>query len=66
MNQISLLSTPYQLINPGEWKVKKKAASVEFTQTLNDKAYSYEYKKTVELVKGKPEMVLSHTLKKYR
>jgi len=55
--------TPYKLINGGEWKVKTKKSEVEFTQTLNDKSYSYEYKKTVELINGKPEMVLSHSLK---
>ncbi|MEP7372714.1 MAG: hypothetical protein ABI675_04945 [Chitinophagaceae bacterium] len=54
---------PYQIVNPGEWKIKKKPTRVEFRQTLNDKDYSYRYQKTVELIKGKPEMVLSHSLK---
>ncbi|MEP6596789.1 MAG: hypothetical protein ABJA71_12630 [Ginsengibacter sp.] len=57
------IATPYQLINPGIWKVKKKATSAEFIHTLNDKAYSYEYSKKVQLLKGKPAMVLSHILK---
>ena len=55
--------TPYKLINSGSWKVKKKPDEVEFIHTLEDKQYAYEYKKTVQLIKGKPEMVLSHTLK---
>jgi hypothetical protein len=55
--------TPYQLINPGTWKVKKKSDQVEFIHELNDKEYAYEYKKTIQLIKGKPEMVLSHSLK---
>ncbi len=55
--------TPYELVNPGIWKVKRKPDQVEFIQKLNDKEYAYEYKKTVQLIKGKPEMVLSHTLK---
>ena len=44
-------------------KLRLNQASVEFQHTLNDTAYSYVYKKTIELIKGKPEMVLSHTFK---
>ena len=55
--------TPYKLINTGSWRVKKKPDEVEFIHNLEDKQYAYEYKKTIQLVKGKPEMVLSHTLK---
>jgi hypothetical protein len=55
--------TPYQIINPGIWKIKKKIDQVEFNHTLNNKEYAYEYKKIVQLIKGKPEMVLSHSLK---
>jgi hypothetical protein len=55
--------TPYKLINSGSWKVKTKSDEVEFIHKLEDKQYAYEYKKTVQLVKGKPEMILSHTLK---
>ena len=55
--------TPYQISNPGVWSVQKEADAVEFVHTLNDKDYAYEYRKTVQLIKGKPEMVLSHTLK---
>jgi hypothetical protein len=53
---------PYKLTNPGLWKIKKRKARVEFIHTLTDNNYSYKYRKTVELVKGKPEMVLSHAL----
>lgn len=55
--------TPYKIANGGTWKVKKKPDEVTFTHKLTDKAYAYEYKKTVQLIKNKPEMVLSHTLK---
>lgn len=55
--------TPYQIVNSGFWKVKKKSDKVEFVQKLTDKEYAYDYKKTVQLIKGKPEMVLTHTLK---
>ena len=55
-------ANPYQIVNPGVWKVKKKPTRVEFIQKLTDKDYSYAYKKAVELLKGKAEMVLSHSL----
>lgn len=55
--------TPYKLVNPGAWQTKKKTDNIEFTHKLKDKKYAYEYKKKVELIKGKPEMVLSHSLK---
>jgi hypothetical protein len=53
----------YPILNPGKWKVKTTAASIEFTHTLQDSLYSYEYKKTETLVKGKPVLVLTHSLK---
>lgn len=58
--------SPYELYavsNPGKWKVKKQSDKVQFTHTLKDDRYSYVYEKTVKLIKGKPEMVLMHTLK---
>ena len=55
--------TPYKIINPGTWKVKKKPGEIEFIHKLDDQQFSYDYKKTVQLLKGKPEMVLSHELK---
>lgn len=54
---------PYKIVNAGTWKIKTKSNKVEFTQTLDDTSYSYVYKKTVALVKGKPGMAISHTLK---
>jgi galactose mutarotase-like enzyme len=50
-------------LNTGVWKIKKKSDQVSFTHELNDREYSYRYEKTVQLLKGKAEMVLSHTLK---
>lgn len=56
--------TLYEIVNPGIWKVKKRKDRVEFTHELNDDAgYSYVYCKTVRLIKGKPELVLEHSLK---
>jgi len=55
----------YEIVDPGKWTVKKNRDSVEFTQELNDPAsgYGYIYHKTVQLTKGKPQMVISHSLK---
>jgi hypothetical protein len=53
----------YPILNAGKWKVTTHPDQVQFRHTLQDKVYSYEYDKTVKLVKNKPEMVLTHTLK---
>jgi hypothetical protein len=53
----------YPVVNPGKWNVKALADQVTFFHEINDKAYSYKYEKCVQLVKGKPELVLTHTLK---
>ncbi|HVW11760.1 MAG TPA: hypothetical protein VHC90_24425 [Bryobacteraceae bacterium] len=55
----------YEIVSPGKWTVKKHGDSVEFTQELHDAdtGYGYTYTKTVLLIKGKPEMVISHSLK---
>lgn len=54
----------YEIVDPGEWTVKKHRDSVEFSQKLTDPStgYGYIYRKTVRLVEGKPEMVLEHSL----
>jgi len=56
---------PYEVLDSGKWSVNKKPASVEFTQELSDPAsgYGYLYRKVVRLEKGKPEMVIEHSLK---
>jgi len=55
----------YEMVDPGEWTVKKHRDSVEFTQKLTDPSsgYGYVYRKTVRLIASKPEMVLEHSLK---
>lgn len=56
--------TLYEIANPGKWEVKKRKDRVEFTHVLEDEAgYSYVYRKTIILIKGKPELVLEHSLK---
>jgi hypothetical protein len=56
-------SRVYQLLNPGKWTIKKKPDQVLFIHDLEDEAFSYHYEKTVSLTKGKPELILHHTLK---
>lgn len=56
---------PYELLDTGKWSVRKGADFVEFTHELKDpkSGYAYVYRKTVRLVKGKPQMVLEHNLR---
>ncbi len=54
----------YDIVDPGRWRVRPGKDRVEFTHELSDASgYAYLYKKVVRLVKGKPEMVIDHTLK---
>ena len=52
----------YPIRHPGRWQVKRSSAAIRFRQQLDDTAYSYVYTKRIGLPKGKPELVLSHTL----
>lgn len=54
----------YDIVDGGKWTAKTKSDRVEFTQVLHDSTgYAYIYTKTVRLVKGKPQLVLEHSLK---
>jgi len=55
----------YEIVSTGKWSMRKHGDLVEFTQELKDAdtGYGYTYTKTVRLTKGKPEMVISHSLK---
>ncbi|MGA3262734.1 MAG: hypothetical protein ABSC47_01665 [Terracidiphilus sp.] len=55
----------YEIVDGGKWKVRKTSSSVEFTQELSDPAtgYAYVYSKRVSLTRGKPQMVLEHSLR---
>jgi len=53
----------YPILNAGSWKVLQKATSIEFIHILRDRQYSYRYKKTIALPKGKPVLVLMHSLR---
>lgn len=54
----------YEVKDAGKWTVDKKKDHVTFTHTLKDATgYGYVYTKTLKLVKGKPQLVLEHSLK---
>jgi len=55
----------YDIVNGGTWTVKQTSDSIVFTQTLSDPStgYGYIYRKTLSLTKGKPQMVLEHSLR---
>jgi hypothetical protein len=52
----------YEIVNTGKWNVIVKKDHVDFTHQFNDEKNAYLYKKTVQLVPGKTEMELLHTL----
>ena len=57
----------YEVVDAGKWSwnLSTPKASAEFTHELADPStgYAYVYRKTVRLTPGKPEMVLTHTLR---
>ena len=56
---------PYDVLDSGKWSVKRHKDSIEFRQELSDpvSGYAYVYRKTIRLEKGKPNMVIEHSLK---
>jgi len=55
----------YDLVDGGKRSVNKGPDFIEFIQEVHDASsgYGYIYTKTLRLIKGKPEMVIEHTLK---
>jgi hypothetical protein len=53
----------YKLMNGGKWTVRENPDNIVFIHDLADKKFSYHYEKTVQLVKDKPELIISHKLK---
>ncbi len=53
----------YEIVDGGKWECTFDKTSITYTQTLKSDIASYIYKKTIELVEGKPEMKIRHTLK---
>lgn len=55
----------YPIVDGGKWTIRRNPDSIEFRQELSDSStgYSYDYRKTVSLTKGKPQFILDHTLR---
>lgn len=55
----------YDVVDAGKWTNRTTTDSVESTQVLMDPSsgYGYEYRKTVRLVAGKPELLIEHALR---
>ncbi len=54
----------YEIVDPGQWKIRRARAWVEFVHTIRPaNGYAYEYRKKVRLVRQKPQLVIEHTLK---
>jgi hypothetical protein len=55
----------YPILDAGKRTVRPGPDSVEFTQEVSDSktGYGYAYRKTVSLTKGKPQLVLDHSLR---
>ncbi|GAB4022834.1 hypothetical protein [Spirosoma koreense] len=53
----------YTIADAGKWTVKTKADQAQFRHTLTDQHYGYDYQKALKLAKGKPELIITHSLK---
>ncbi|MFY0650692.1 MAG: hypothetical protein JXQ96_01600 [Cyclobacteriaceae bacterium] len=51
----------YDITNPGIWSVKNESNRIEFNHELKSEKYSYDYKKSLTLTEGRPELILHHT-----
>jgi hypothetical protein len=54
----------YDILDPGKWTIRKHSDWIEFTHQLHaGNGYAYIYRKTLRLAKGKPELLIEHSLK---
>ena len=53
----------YPILNAGTWDVKRSRSGIEFRHRLTDTVCSYDYTKKITLIRGRPEMMIGHTLK---
>jgi hypothetical protein len=52
----------YPILDAGKWEIKKSRAGIEFRQRLNAANYGYVYTKKLTLTRGRPELVITHSL----
>ena len=58
-----LFYRPYKLIRAGKWEFAHEEEWIEFSQTLmGERGWAYDYKKTIRLIPGQPELVIEHRL----
>jgi hypothetical protein len=54
----------YDIVEPGKWRIRRHKDRIEFSHQLRaDDGYAYLYRETVRLVKGKPELLIEHSLR---
>jgi hypothetical protein len=53
----------YRIMNAGKRTTRVTKTGVTFTQTLNDLGYGYVYEKTLSLVAGKPQLLITNRLR---
>jgi hypothetical protein len=54
----------YDIVDPGNWTVKRKRDRIEFTHKLADQTgYAYVYRKTIRLEGKSPVMTIEHSLR---
>jgi len=53
----------YRIMDAGERTTRVTKTNVTFTQTLNGLGYGYVYEKTLSLVPGKPQLLITHQLR---
>lgn len=53
----------YRIMDTGKRTTRITKTSVTFTQTLNDLGYGYVHEKTLSLVPGKPQLLISNRLR---
>jgi hypothetical protein len=53
----------YRILDAGQRTTRATKTGVTFTQTLSGLGYGYVYEKTLSLVPGKPQLLITHRLK---
>lgn len=54
----------YDIVDFGKWEIHEHKDRIEFVHRLQSPlGYAYVYRKTVRLVKGRPELLIEHSLK---
>ena len=53
----------YRIADAGKRTTRVTKTGVTFTQSLNDLGYGYVYEKTLSLVPGKPQLLITHRLR---